>query len=45
MSDEDLKAIFAWLRSQTPVKHVVDNTEPATYCRLCFQKHGGGDRN
>jgi len=45
MTDDDLKAIFAWLRVQTPVKHIVDNTEPPTYCRLCRQKHGGGDRN
>jgi mono/diheme cytochrome c family protein len=45
MSDEDLRAIFSWLRAQTPVKHLVDNSEPPTYCRLCFQEHGGGDRN
>lgn len=45
MSDDDLKAIFAWLRAQAPVKHIVDNTEPPTYCRLCTQRHGGGDRN
>jgi mono/diheme cytochrome c family protein len=45
MNDDDLRAIFAWLRAQTPVKHIVDNTEPPTYCRLCTQRHGGGDRN
>jgi len=45
LSDEDLKAIFAWLRAQEPVKHVVDNTEPPTYCKRCRQKHGGGERN
>jgi len=45
MNDEDLKAIFAWLQSQAPVKHIVDNTEPPTFCRLCRQKHGGGERN
>ena len=45
MSDDDLKAIFAWLRSQNPVRHIVDNTEPPTFCRLCLQKHGGGERN
>lgn len=45
MSDDDLKAVFAWLRSQTPVKHIVDNTEPPTFCRLCWQRHGGGERN
>ncbi len=45
LSDDDLKALFAWLRVQEPVKHIVDNTEPPTYCRLCRQNHGGGDRN
>jgi len=45
MSDDDLKAVFAWLRVQSPVKHIVDNTESPTYCKLCQQKHGGGDRN
>ncbi len=45
LSDDDLKALFAWLRSQEPVKHTVDNTEPPTYCKRCRQRHGGGDRN
>lgn len=45
LNDADLKAVFAYLRSQTAVKHVVDNTEPPTYCKLCQEKHGGGDRN
>jgi hypothetical protein len=45
MSDDDLRAVFDWLRIQPPVKHLVDNTESPTYCRLCRQYHGGGDRN
>jgi mono/diheme cytochrome c family protein len=45
MTDEDLAAIFAYIRSIKPVKHLVDNSEPPTYCRLCRQKHGFGDRN
>jgi mono/diheme cytochrome c family protein len=45
MTDEDLKAIFAYLQSLKPVKHRVDNTEPPTYCKLCRQTHGFGDRN
>jgi mono/diheme cytochrome c family protein len=45
LSDDDLKAIFAYLRTVTPVKHRVDNTQPATYCKLCRLKHGGGDQN
>lgn len=45
MTDEDLKAIFAYLRTLKPVKHTVDNTEPLTACKLCGMKHGGGERN
>ena len=45
MTDEDLKAIFAYLRTLRPVKHSVDNTEEATLCPLDGQKHGFGDRN
>ena len=45
MTDEDLKAIFAYLRTLRPVKHRVDNTEEATLCPLDGQKHGFGDRN
>lgn len=45
LSDDDLKAIFAYIRSVPPVKHHVDNTLPPTYCKICKQKHGGGDQN
>ena len=45
MTDDDLKAEFAYLRTLKPVHHRVDNTEPATLCRLCRQKHGLGDQN
>jgi mono/diheme cytochrome c family protein len=45
MTDEDLKAIFSYLRTLKPVHHVVDNTEPPTPCRTCGKKHGFGDRN
>jgi mono/diheme cytochrome c family protein len=45
LTDDDLKAIFAYLRTLPPVKHRVDNTLPPTYCKLCRQKHGGGDQN
>jgi mono/diheme cytochrome c family protein len=44
-SDEDLKSIFAYLRTLPAVKHRVDNTEPPTDCRLCRQKHGAGNLN
>jgi len=45
LTDDDLKAIFAYLRTVPPVKHRVDNSLPPTYCKLCKQKHGAGDQN
>jgi hypothetical protein len=45
LTDDDLKAIFAYLRTVKPVKHRVDNTVPATYCKVCKGKHGAGDQN
>jgi hypothetical protein len=30
MIDDDLKALFAYLRALEPVHHLVDNTEPPT---------------
>jgi len=45
MNDDDLKAMFGYLRTLKPVKHRVDNTLPPTYCKLCRAKHGAGDQN
>lgn len=45
MTDDDLKAVFAYLRTLKPVKHRVDNTVPSTYCKKCRQTHGLGDTN
>ncbi|HEV2523101.1 MAG TPA: c-type cytochrome [Candidatus Acidoferrales bacterium] len=45
MTDEDLKAIFAYLKTVKPVKHFVDNSEPPTLCVICKTTHGGGERN
>ncbi len=45
MTDEDLKAVFAYLRTLKPVHHVVDNAEPPTLCKLCGHKHGMGNHN
>ncbi len=45
MSDSDLKAIYAYLRTVPPVQHSVDNTEPPGYCKRCRQSHGYGARN
>lgn len=45
MTDEDLKSIFAYLRTVPPVHHDVDNTEPVSYCKRCNSKHGLGEHN
>ena len=47
MTDEDIAAIFANLTALKPVTHRVTNDEsvPPTFCRLCRQRHGYGDRN
>jgi mono/diheme cytochrome c family protein len=45
MTDDDLKAVFAYLRTLKPVHHLVDNAEPPTQCKLCGHKHGLGERN
>jgi mono/diheme cytochrome c family protein len=45
MTDEDLGNIFAFLQTVKPVVHHVDNSEPPTYCKICRQKHGDGDKN
>ncbi len=45
MTDEDLKAMFAYVRTQKPLRHRVDNSLPPTACKICQGKHGGGDQN
>lgn len=45
MTDEDLKAIFAYLKTVKPVEHYVDNSMPPTACAQCGHSHGGGARN
>ncbi len=45
LTDDDMKAIFAYLRTVPPVHHRVDNTLPPTYCKVCKAKHGAGDQN
>jgi mono/diheme cytochrome c family protein len=45
MTDDDLKAVFTNLKTLKPVKHLVDNTESATLCKIDKTMHGGGDKN
>ena len=40
MSDDDLRAIFAFLGTVKPVHHRVDNAETATRCKQCNGFHG-----
>ena len=45
LTDDDLKAVFAYVKTFRPVRHRVDNTTPPTLCPVCKQKHGLGDQN
>jgi hypothetical protein len=45
LTDDDLKAMFAYLGTIKLVPHRVDNSEPPTFCKVCRQKHGAGNRN
>jgi cytochrome c553 len=44
-TDQDLKDVFAYLKSLKPIDHYVDNTQPPTLCAKCGLSHGGGERN
>jgi cytochrome c553 len=44
-TDQDLKDVFAYLKTLKPVDHFVDNSQPATTCAKCGLTHGGGERN
>jgi mono/diheme cytochrome c family protein len=45
MNDDDLSAVFSYLRRLPLVHHRVDNSLPPTYCKLCRLQHGAGDQN
>lgn len=45
LTDDDLKDMFAYLRTVPPVAHRVDNSKTPTMCRLCGYSHGAGDEN
>jgi len=45
LNEDDLKHVFAYLRTLKPIHHNVDNTEQPSYCKVCGKWHGGGNRN
>jgi hypothetical protein len=45
MTDQDLAAMFAYLKTLKPVTHHVDNSLPPTLCPIDGAMHGAGDQN
>ena len=45
MADQDLAAIFAYLKTLKPIHHRVDNSLPTTLCPLDGAMHGAGNQN
>lgn len=45
MTNEDLAAMFAYLKTLKPVHHRVDNSQPPTLCPLDGSMHGAGNEN
>jgi hypothetical protein len=45
LTPEDMKAIFAYIKSQPAVQHRVSNTDEPTECAVCGIKHGRGNLN
>ncbi|HYL94616.1 MAG TPA: c-type cytochrome [Terriglobales bacterium] len=45
MTDQDLKDIYAYLRSIPPAHHRIDNTEKPSLCKIDGQMHGMGAMN
>jgi len=45
ISDDDLKAIYAYLRTIPPSQHYVNSQAPFTHCAICGMEHGLGEKN
>jgi mono/diheme cytochrome c family protein len=45
LTDDDLKNMYAYLRTVPSVAHRVDNSKPPTACTRCGFNHGAGDQN
>ncbi len=44
-SDDALNAVFAYLRAMTPTKHVIDNIDAPSACKICGGVHPLGKYN
>ena len=44
-TDEDLRAIYRYLKTVPPVRHYVNNIGKSMYCKLCGGSHGAGELN
>jgi mono/diheme cytochrome c family protein len=45
MTDEDLRAVWAYIHALKPILHNVDNSLAPTICRKCGYSHGLGETN
>lgn len=45
LTDQDLAAILAYLKTLKPIAHRIDNKEPPTLCPLDGAMHGAGNQN
>jgi mono/diheme cytochrome c family protein len=45
MTDDDLRDVWAFVKTVPAVKHRVSNSDPPTPCPLCKQSHGLGNLN
>ena len=45
LNDEDLDALFAYLRALPKVKHLIDNIDKPTKCAICGGEHPLGQYN
>ena len=45
ITDDDLRDMWAFLKTVPPVKHRISNTDPPTKCIICNQTHGLGELN
>ena len=45
LTEDDMRAIYDYIRKQPPVQHRVSNTDEPTDCPVCGEKHGRGNLN